>query len=65
MPDLKARPGMLMNMSVLVSLATMENPTDHQDICFPPGKQSRESFCRPAIRTPATVTPARQTMTAA
>lgn len=38
MSDLKAMPGMLMNVSVLVSLATMENPTDHRDICFPPRK---------------------------
>jgi hypothetical protein len=65
MSDLKASPGMLMNVRVLVSLATMENPTDHQDICFPPRKYSRESFCLPAMRTPAAVTPASYTITMA
>jgi hypothetical protein len=35
---LKARPGTLMKVSVLVSLATIEKPTDHHDISLPPRK---------------------------
>ena len=35
---MKARPGMLMKVRVLVSLATIEKPTDHQDISLPPRK---------------------------